>query len=293
MAALVLSSQPGVSLASSLVLRGGANVGRSIGSSVHTDKFKKRDKSIQQQSFNNKIGNAWYRIPQPFRYFVSGNMGNLCLYILDKALRLWMESMTYPLKNIDSMAYFIAYILHVAVQHAFHAFLVYGYESISTRQKYWSTLWGTFQAYAGSAIGSTFLNSYLVKQGWNRDIVFITTISFFSSLNYFWISYVVKRAEEKAAVIAASRSKQDGRFVGRRKQSKVPAMRGGYCAFGFDQYLDCFMTIPSAASPWRSKPQPKLHVQRSRLPARKNDSRILYELLLLQNIRIELSIIKA
>uniref|UniRef100_A0A7S3L6V6 Uncharacterized protein n=1 Tax=Amphora coffeiformis TaxID=265554 RepID=A0A7S3L6V6_9STRA len=250
MTALTLSSQPGVSVAASLILRGGGAVlSRSGGSSAHTNKGKKSTKSTQQQSLYDAIGNRWYQIPQPLRYFVSGNLGNLCLYVLDKALRLWMESMTHPPKNIDSMAYFMAYILHVAAQHAFHAFLVYGLESVSTRQVYWSTLLGTFQAYTGSAIGSTFLNSYLVKQGWNRDIVFITTISFFSCLNYFWISYMVKREEEKAGVIEVSGSKQDGKFVGRRKQGKVRNMRGGYCAFGFDKCLDPFMTIPSAASP--------------------------------------------
>ena len=245
MSALVLSSVQGVSVAS-LIPRGGALISRSGPSNPLA---KKSDNKPTDQSLYVSIGNLWYRIPQPFRYFVSGNIGNVCLYVSEKCVRTWMASMTHPPKNIDSMAYFTAYILHIAAQHAVHAFLVYGFESVSTQQKYWSTLLGTYQAYAFSAVGSTFLNSFLVKEGWNRDIAFIATLWIFSCLNYFWIGYVVKKAEEKAAKIAADEAKQDRKFVGRRKQGKVPFMRGGYRAFGLDELLHSFMTVPSAASP--------------------------------------------
>lgn len=250
MTALLLSQSQDISIVN-LIPRGGALArARSVGASTRlgarNDDIESADRSLYVS-----IGNLWYRVPQPLRYFVSGNMGNVCLYLMEKGMRAWMQNMTPPPKHVDSLAYFTAYILHIAAQHSFHAFLVYGLESINTQQKYWSTFLGTYQAYAVSAFGSTFLNSHLIKQGWNRDVAFFTTLWIFSCLNYLWIGYIVRKAREKATETEPVGPKQGGKFVRRRVQDKKLApMRGGcFDTSQLDECLGGFMTIPSEASP--------------------------------------------
>lgn len=137
----------------------------------------------------------WFSLPQVFRYFVSGNVANVALFFLERGVRYSIKALFVdPLPNGDSISYFLAYLLHIVVQHGLHALLVYGYDSINTRSKYLTTLLGTYQALFVSAIGSTILNTYLIQLGCDRDLSFVITLLVFSCLNYLWISYVVKQA---------------------------------------------------------------------------------------------------
>jgi hypothetical protein len=47
---------------------------------------------------------------------------------------------------MDSVSFFFAYVLQVIPQHWLHAYLVYGMDTIDTRQKYFTTLLGCYSA---------------------------------------------------------------------------------------------------------------------------------------------------
>lgn len=221
---------PHAAAAVALFPRGGSYRLRDADSSANIKKKKlSKTKTQTDQSIWNAIGTAWYKIPHAMRYFVSGNIGNLCLYFLERAVRTTLQTtLENPPKHLDSISYFAAYLLHIVLQHASHALLVYGLSSVNTREKYRSTLVGTYQAYIFSAFGSTFVNSYLMQtMGVNRDIAFVTTLWIFACMNYFYIGYVVNKANQQDADAQTKKSK----FVSRRQQAKMAVMRGGHDAF--------------------------------------------------------------
>lgn len=220
-----------------------------------------------KKSLSTAIAELWYIIPMPLRYFVSGNIGNVCLYFLEKSIRTWMVMMGEATTSTSSMdddigalptawwsvhqdaiSFFTAYLLHIVAQHLCHALLVYGLSSINTRQKYWTTLIGTYQAFIVSAIGSTLINTRLVKLGFDRNIAFVSTLWLFACLNYFWIGLVVSRAKK-------TEQQQQAAAAAAAKPSLTERLRGGgsSCPFtsilGVEEWLHSTMTIPSAATP--------------------------------------------
>jgi hypothetical protein len=93
---------------------------------------------------------AFMKLNEPLRFFISGNIGNviffyterLTFYLLNK-----MDGLPSAIKEyIDSVSFFIAYLVQVVPQHWLHAFLVYGLDTIDTRQKYFTTLFGCYSA---------------------------------------------------------------------------------------------------------------------------------------------------
>jgi hypothetical protein len=122
----------------------------------------------------------WFRLPEPVRFFVSGNCGNVCLFLCD-----WMVSLVLPpissavssfmpittstttttttttssslssqsTTTHPAVAFFLAYLLHIPAQHALHAALVYGWSSIArTRRQYVTTLLETYSALSLSSV---------------------------------------------------------------------------------------------------------------------------------------------
>ena len=256
MAGLILSAPSALQLHSSIAValfpRGG---GRGNIANVKTASPSPSPSPSTPQSKQSvwiTIATLWYKISHPLRYFVSGNIGNVCLYFLERAVRLTLEaSLENPPKHVDSISYFTAYLMHILLMHALNAVLVYGLESVNTRQKYFSTLFGTYQAYFLSAFGSTFVNSYLIQLGVNREISFITTLWIFACINYLWIGYVVKKANETAATkldTLTPKIQSKRRFVSKREQATMAALRGGYCALVHD-WIHSGLTIPWEASP--------------------------------------------
>jgi len=94
----------------------------------------------------------------------------------------------------DSVSFFVAYMMQIVTQHLLHAFLVYGLETINTREKYIKTLAGQFSAYGFALIGSTILNLVLLRMGVEKTVAFFGTMLIFSLLNYFLIGWIVRRA---------------------------------------------------------------------------------------------------
>jgi hypothetical protein len=97
----------------------------------------------------NRLYRNFYKLHDSIRFFISGNLGNLAFFFVERmlygllkrrshVLPLWFEDYQ------DELSFFVAYLLQVISQHWLNAFLVYGMETISTREKYFRTLMGCY-----------------------------------------------------------------------------------------------------------------------------------------------------
>lgn len=142
------------------------------------------------------IAARWYRLPQVSRYFVSGNLGNVCFFLLEKSIHQILHDRPdrvpdwVPVSK-HTLSFVVAYMAQVVPQHFLHALLVYGLRTINTPAKYGKTLAGTYSAFAVSMVGSTVLNSVLIRF-FSKDAAFMSTIVVFAVINYFAISWIVR-----------------------------------------------------------------------------------------------------
>ncbi|KAI2508016.1 hypothetical protein MHU86_6423 [Fragilaria crotonensis] len=133
--------------------------------------------------------------PEPLRFFVSGNVGNVIFFSLERLLH---SLLNHNLKRLpallieykDGASFMMAYFLHILAQHWLHAFLVYGMHTISTPQKYLKTLIGCYSTYMGAMVGSTILNSKLIKWGFSRTLAFVLTVWTFACFNFFILKFL-------------------------------------------------------------------------------------------------------
>ena len=65
-----------------------------------------------------------------------------------------------------------------------NAWLVFGLDTIGSREQYLSSLATTYTAYFGTLCGSTVLQSFLLQRGISHDIAFAITIALGSLVNY-------------------------------------------------------------------------------------------------------------
>ena len=65
-----------------------------------------------------------------------------------------------------------------------NAWLVFGLDTIGSREQYLSSLATTYTAYFGTLCGSTVLQSFLLQRGISHDIAFAFTIALGSLVNY-------------------------------------------------------------------------------------------------------------
>jgi uncharacterized membrane protein len=157
------------------------------------------------------IPTAWYKLPQPFRFFVSANLGNVCFLCCEKAVSQYLRSILSDLpdliqSNRDTVSFFLGYVLHIVAQHYLHAMLVYGPSSIDTPAKYRKTLLGMYSTLMSAAVGSTILNAVFLSYGVDKTVAFVATISSFALFNYFLIGWVVKRSNLGEVVKTNKRS---------------------------------------------------------------------------------------
>jgi hypothetical protein len=150
----------------------------------------------------------WYSLPELFRFFVSGNLGNGCFFLIERGLYTVIERIpsppTFLMEHHDSAAFLVGYILQILTQHLLHAWLVYGLKTINTRDKYLRTLGGQAGAYFIALIGSTVLNIFLRKRGMSKNTAFITTLYLFACVNYFVIGWITRRSVGTAPVLEQS-----------------------------------------------------------------------------------------
>lgn len=156
-----------------------------------------------------RIHDAWYAIPHPVRYFMSGNVGNVCFYYCERYMAHFLLNHIQHLPDFilthkDSVSFFLGYLIHIPAQHYSHALLVYGLESINTAAKYKRTLAGMYATLMTAAVGSTLLNAVFLNIGVNKTAAFFLTLSMFAVVNYFVIGYIVEKSSREAAVAATS-----------------------------------------------------------------------------------------
>jgi hypothetical protein len=155
-----------------------------------------------------QIYEQWYRLPQIFRFFVGGNLGNLAFFYTELFLFDYLSTNPYNLFSLEfldqylaGLSFFTAYLLQIITTHLLFAFLVYGLGTINTPEKYFKTLWGQFRVYALSLVGSTALNTYLINTvGVDKTYAFFGTMATFACINYFLISWMVERAVRSAEI---------------------------------------------------------------------------------------------
>ena len=145
----------------------------------------------------------WFRLSSLVRFFVSGNLGNICFFFIERALYQFISTLDTIPDFVDSykdtLSFFAGYLLQIVSQHLLHAVLVYGLDTINTRQKYWKTLLCQFYAYGMALFGSTFLNLFLIRSGFDKTTAFFSTMVIFAIINYHLIGFLTERALKRAA----------------------------------------------------------------------------------------------
>ena len=110
---------------------------------------------------------AWYSsVPQFMRFGTAASLGNIFFFAADILIYKHVVTRLLPLegedsgssaapiewlpdlfhRNRESVSFFLAYLVQISIQHLLNAWLVYGLDTISTREKYWSTLGGSYAA---------------------------------------------------------------------------------------------------------------------------------------------------
>lgn len=162
-----------------------------------------------------RIQERWFRLPEPLRFFISGNFGNICLFTCDSVLGIYLRNTGWSIP--PAVAFFFAYMMHIPAQHLLHASLVYGICSINTKFKYITTLLETYSALGASAVGSAALNGFLRHRVIpnHRLVAFCLTMAIFAVVNYTLMHYimashgtnVVENDEKKSTVTSNGRRK--------------------------------------------------------------------------------------
>jgi hypothetical protein len=189
-AALATLSQLG--LVPSLLSRGGGLVGKTAVPSTVTNS---RLRALYAAWFSN--------VASPIRFFVSGTTGNFFLFRFEQlAYQLLSHANFLPPfleSHMDSLSFFLGYIILLPTQHLLNAILTFGIDTIDTREKYWKTLIAEVKVYVTALCGSTILNAILMQTGWmSKTTVFILTLCIFSCFNYIVINVMVHRAVDSA-----------------------------------------------------------------------------------------------
>jgi len=158
------------------------------------------------------------------RFGCSGLLGNAAFFGLDKILFPLVVRTAFRLsasnkssvviwskwinKNAASVSFFVAYLLDIALQHFLNAWLVFGLDTINTRESYINSLATTYTAYFGTLCGSTILQAYLLQKGLSKSVAFWTTIGLGSLVNYVvltTLNAVSKKTDENSTTNQACR----------------------------------------------------------------------------------------
>lgn len=174
------------------------------------------------------LSELWYtKVPKILRYGISGNLGNVGVYMCEQAVYRLLRNRgggahDHPaeklplillppnlLPHVDTISFFVGYLLAVPSQHLLHAILVYGVQSINSMEKYATTLIGMYSAMIAACTGSTIMNTSLLKytnipKGW----AFILTMFTFSFFNYFVIGWIVRQSNDSTATLESSSNPQ-------------------------------------------------------------------------------------
>ena len=149
--------------------------------------------------------NVWQQ-NTAIRFGTSGILGNAIFFGLDRILfpvilnaagRSASNMSKWISHNAASVSFFVAYLLDIGVQHILNAWLVFGLETINTRQLYLSSLASSYTAYFGTLCGSTILQAFLIQHGVAKGDAFWITIALGSIINYIVLTSLNATKKEK------------------------------------------------------------------------------------------------
>jgi len=152
----------------------------------------------------------WFKaIPEPARFMTAAGIGNIIFFYIDvmlydlvihplsisnydkntqnKVLKMvysLLPSQKFLQRNKETLSFFISYLIQILAQHVLNAFFVYGWETISTKDRYIATLIVTYSSYFISLVGSTICNLFLLRRGMSKNIAFWGTVFGFGTLNF-------------------------------------------------------------------------------------------------------------
>lgn len=157
----------------------------------------------EQTTLLQALYSRWFHVSSLARFFVSGNLGNICFFFIERFIFVELTKQGSDLPEFvtnykETVSFFVGYLLQIVTQHLLHAVLVYGLDTINTREKYFKTLLGQFYAYAVALFGSTALNLSLISSGLDKTVAFFSTMVIFACINYYLIGWIVNRALESA-----------------------------------------------------------------------------------------------
>ena len=142
------------------------------------------------------------------RFAASGFIGNAIFFGLDMAFlpiirgasqrQCFVKASKTIATNAESISFFVAYLVDIVVQHFLNALLVFGLDTIATREMYLSSLAAAYTAYFGTLCGSTILQAYLLRLGVNKSIAFWSTIALGSLVNYVVLTALAARAKSQS-----------------------------------------------------------------------------------------------
>eukprot|EP00978_Attheya_sp_CCMP212_P025345 scaffold81381_cov57-Attheya_sp.AAC.2 len=162
------------------------------------------------------VATLWFSLPSALRFVVSGILGNMIFFAMEKrCYALLVRSLvdngpprilTRLLRDHkETVSFFVSYLLQIVAQHVLNAFLVFGLDTVRTREKYLSSLFACYSAYFTTLVASTICNAILLKIGVQRNVAFWGTIVMFSVVNFFLVSW---------AATNSSQSTKDGKSKG-------------------------------------------------------------------------------
>ena len=190
------------------------------------------------------IPNRWFgSVPEPVRFIVSANLGNIVFFKIDQIL---YSMVILPLskgmpkmfqRNKETISFFFAYLMQVGVQHFLNAVLVYGLDTIATTEKYLQTLALTYSSYSFSLVGSTIGNSILIKNGVPKNVAFWGTIIGFGVINFFLLKFLMGKSSAEDNDISpvhnktkGARKKVQSKQIPRGRKGELLNTRGGHQA---------------------------------------------------------------
>mmetsp|Transcript_22466 Transcript_22466/g.42431 ORF Transcript_22466/g.42431 Transcript_22466/m.42431 type:complete len:129 (+) Transcript_22466:137-523(+) len=114
-------------------------------------------------NFKSSVLYSTWKQNSAIRFITSGILGNVVFFGLDKMLfpvilrvasrlsvstdrSVIVSGSKWMKENAASVSFFVAYLLDIALQHFLNAWLVFGLETISTRELYLSSLTTSYTA---------------------------------------------------------------------------------------------------------------------------------------------------
>jgi hypothetical protein len=137
----------------------------------------------------------WFAaVPPVARYFFTGLIGNAIFFLLDQYLsgKILLNVMENK-GNVDSVSFFLAYLIQILPQHFLNSLLVFGMDTIDSRDKYFKSLRVSYSSYFVTLCGSTILNAILLRNNIPKTTAFWGSIASFAIVNYMLISSYEKK----------------------------------------------------------------------------------------------------